>query len=163
MRGHTLCPLLYVQHRLFFPRTVNSHSNGLLMERSRVVPSKKEMAFPQDISPDLFKDTAVERIVLFHGVLSDNRKLSVLFICTSPHCLVGALLHTAWSNRCPLPPRLFVFWSAIFCWLWILFFRQRSEGKFVQFVSTKMCLRESTLIAGSPEGRKCLAGRKSYC
>lgn len=148
MRGNTLCPPQYFQCGVFFPRIVSSHSSGLLVERSRVVPRKKEIAFPQDISPDLFKDIAVEGIVLFHGVLGDNRKLSVLFISTSPHCLVTKLLqHTAWGNRRPLPPGLFVFWTAIFCWLWILFFRQCSEGKFVQFVSTKVCLRESALIS----------------
>lgn len=76
------------------PRTVNSHLSVLLMERSRAVPREKEMAFPQDISPDFFKDMAMERIVLFHGVLGDNRKLSVLFIFTSLHCLVTKLLHT---------------------------------------------------------------------
>lgn len=47
--------------------------------------------------------------------------------------------------------------------MWILFSRERSEGKFAHFVSTKVCLRKSALISGSPEGRKCLAGRKSYC
>lgn len=94
MWGHTLCPLLYFHHRVFFPRIVNSDSSALLMGRSRAVPSKKEIAFPQDITPDLFKDTAVKRIVLFHGVLSDNQKLSVLFISTSPHCLVQTLLRT---------------------------------------------------------------------
>lgn len=92
MQGHTLCPALYVQHHVLFPRIVNSHSSVLLMERSRAVPSKKETAFPQDISPDLFKDTAVERAVLFHGVLSDNRKLSVYL--HFPHCSVTTLLHT---------------------------------------------------------------------
>lgn len=52
------------------------------------------MAFPQDISLDPFKDTAVEKIVLFYGVLGDNWILSVLFISTSPNCLVTDLLHT---------------------------------------------------------------------
>lgn len=42
------------------------------MERSQAVPNKKEIAFPQDISLDPFKDIAVERVVLFYGVLGDN-------------------------------------------------------------------------------------------
>lgn len=98
------------------------------------------------------------------GVLLDNQKLSVLFISTSPHCLVILLLHTQpRATAIPIPPGLFVFSTAIFCWLWILFFRKSSEGKFVQFVSTKVCLRELALIFSSLEVRKCLAGRKSYC
>lgn len=92
MRGHTLCPALCFQHLEFFPRIVNSHPGGLLTERSRAVPSEEETAFPQDISPDLFKDSAAERTVLFHGVLSDNRKLSVYL--HFPHCLVTTVLHT---------------------------------------------------------------------
>lgn len=36
----------------------------------------------------------MKRIVLFHGVLSDNQKLSVVFISISPHCLVQTLVHT---------------------------------------------------------------------
>lgn len=71
---------------VLFPCIVNSHFSNLLIERSQAVPRKKEIAFPQDISPDLFVDTTVEQIVLFYRVLGDDWKLSVLFISTSPLC-----------------------------------------------------------------------------
>lgn len=101
---------------VLFPCIVNSHFSNLLIERSQAVPRKKEIAFPQDISPDLFVDTTVEQIVLFYRVLGDDWKLSVLFISTSPLCLVTKPLDTLpSSNRHPLPLGLFVCWTPIFC------------------------------------------------
>lgn len=165
MWGHTQCPPQCFQHGVFFPRIVNSHPSGLPMERPRAVPRKEEIAFPQDISPDLFKDMAVERIVLCHGVLGDNWKLSVFVYLHFP-ALFGhkAPPHTPWSNSRPLLPRLFVFLNR-YLLLVVDFVLQTVLRREISSVCIYKSVfeRVSSYLLGSPEGRKWLAGRKNYC
>lgn len=150
MWGCTLCPLLYFHLCVFFPHIVNSDSRVLLTGHWGW-SQRKEIAFPQDIGLDLFKDAAMDWIVFFRGVLPDNPKL----FCLSPlPRTVWFAPHAAWSCCRPPLPALFVFWTAIFCWWWILFFRESSEGKFVHFVSTKACLREWALICSYSRGQE---------
>lgn len=118
--GHTLCPLLYFHHpRAFFPRVVNTNPSPPSPSAKKKKGNSVSLRTALRISARTWKRRGLFCFVHF----SQITEKFVCFVYLHFLALFGpnAASRTACSHHRPRPPWLFVFQTAIFCWLWIFF------------------------------------------